>query len=297
MEWLRWYHGTCSDSKWPLIARKSGQSIGAVVAVWAALLEHASQDADRGSVTEFDPEEFDVLFGFDDGVTLAILTAMKDKGLIVDGCIAAWGRRQVQDENAAERKRLQREREKLEKERFALEQLRHELSQKNEENQNMSQNVTPCHSVSQRVTKSHLEQNRTEKNREDKNIKNAICAERLSTSAPEPPEDILEEPPVEFIPLPGMQGEFPVSQILAEELQRAFPGVNVPAELAKARAWCVTNPTKRKTAKGIPRFLNAWMERAQNSGRSAPGSGPYVSPAQRRLEANIEAARDFVGVA
>lgn len=287
MEWLRWYHGTCSDSKWPLIARKSGQTIGAVVAVWAALLEHASQDADRGSVTEFDPEEFDVLFGFEDGTTLAILTAMKDKGLIVDGCIAAWSRRQVQDENAAERKRLQREREKLEKERLVLEQTRHELSQKHEENHGMSQGVTEC----------HLEQNRTEKNREEKNIKNTICAERLSASTPEPPEDIPEEPPVEFIPLPGVQGEFPVSQVLADELQRAFPGVNIRAELAKARAWCVTNPTKRKTAKGVPRFLNGWMERAQNSGRSSPGGGAYVSPAQRRLEANLEAARDFAGVA
>ena len=126
---------------------------------------------------------------------------------------------------------------------------------------------------------------------------NTICAERLSASTPEPPEDIPEEPPVEFIPLPGVQGEFPVSQVLADELQRAFPGVNIRAVLAKARAWCVTNPTKRKTAKGVPRFLNGWMERAQNSGRSSPGGGAYVSPAQRRLEANLEAARDFAGVA
>ena len=280
-----------------MIARKSGQTIGAVVAVWAALLEHASQDADRGSVTEFDPEEFDVLIGFEDGTTLAILTAMKDKGLIVDGCIAAWSRRQVQDENAAERKRLQREREKLEKERLVLEQTRHELSQKHEENHGMSQGVTECHGMSQGVTECHLDQNRTEKNREEKNIKNTICAERLSASTPEPPEDIPEEPPVELIPLPGVQGEFPVSQVLADELQRAFPGVNIRAELAKARAWCVTNPTKRKTAKGVPRFLNGWMERAQNSGRSSPGGGAYVSPAQRRLEANLEAARDFAGVA
>jgi len=136
-----------------------------------------------------------------------------------------------------------------------------------------------------------------EQEQEQEQDLNTICAERLSASTPEPPEDIPEEPPVEFIPLPGVQGEFPVSQVLADELQRAFPGVNIRAELAKARAWCVTNPTKRKTAKGVPRFLNGWMERAQNSGRSSPGGGAYVSPAQRRLEANLEAARDFAGVA
>ena len=141
------------------------------------------------------------------------------------------------------------------------------------------------------------EERQQEQEQEQEQDLNTICAERLSASAPEPPEDIPEEPPVEFIPLPGVQGEFPVSQVLADELQRAFPGVNIRAELAKARAWCVTNPTKRKTAKGVPRFLNGWMERAQNSGRSSPGGGAYVSPAQRRLEANLEAARDFAGVA
>lgn len=47
-------------------------------------------------------------------------------------------------------------------------------------------------------------------------------------------------------------------------LRKAYPGVNVDTELAKARSWCLANGTKRKTVRGIPKFLNAWMERAQN---------------------------------
>lgn len=123
-----------------------------------------------------------------------------------------------------------------------------------------------------------------------------ICAERLAASTPvdEPPESKV--PPVELIPLPGT-GEYPVSPQLVNELQRAYPGVDIRAELGKARAWCVTNPTKRKTARGVPRFLNAWMERAQNARRSSGPGGGYVSAAQRRLDTNMQAAREFVGSA
>ena len=39
MEWFRWYHGACSDAKWPLIARKAHTTVGVVVCVWVALLE------------------------------------------------------------------------------------------------------------------------------------------------------------------------------------------------------------------------------------------------------------------
>ena len=48
MEWFRWYHGACSDAKWPLIARKAHTTVGVVVSVWVALLEYASQDDERG---------------------------------------------------------------------------------------------------------------------------------------------------------------------------------------------------------------------------------------------------------
>ncbi len=33
MEWFRWYHGACSDAKWPLIARKAHTTVGVVVVV------------------------------------------------------------------------------------------------------------------------------------------------------------------------------------------------------------------------------------------------------------------------
>jgi len=69
---------------------------------------------------------------------------------------------------------------------------------------------------------------------------------------------------VAFIPIVG--GEYGVSKVLLAELERAYPDVDGPGTLLEIRAWCVTNPGKRKTAKGVPRFLNGWFDRLQNRG-------------------------------
>lgn len=53
------------------------------------------------------------------------------------------------------------------------------------------------------------------------------------------------------------------------EYQAAFPHLDLHAEYAKARAWLVANPSKKKTPRGMPKFLFAWLERAQNAGRAA----------------------------
>lgn len=213
MDWLKWYHGACSDSKWPLIARKSKQTVGTVVAIWAALLEHASQNADRGSLAGFDPEEIDCLFGYEDGVCHTVMAAMSDKGMIVDGRIAAWEKRQT-DEAAAERKRLQREREKLEQERLALEQTKRDMSQDVTDCHGdvtpMSQDVTECHEMSQPVTKCHLDKRREDKNL--KGIKNLNTQDYEGNNSaranPDPsagevasPLPELDEPGLEFLEL------------------------------------------------------------------------------------------------
>jgi len=45
-------------------------------------------------------------------------------------------------------------------------------------------------------------------------------------------------------------------------LSGAYPRLNVLGELEKARAWLTVNPSRRKTARGMPRFLKTWMARA-----------------------------------
>lgn len=114
MDWFRWHHGSVTDPKFQLIARKSGASLPDVLAVWAYVLETASQAEERGTFGEIDAEALDCLFNFPttETRTADILKAMKDRGLIDDFHIVAWHKRQPkrerEDDGATERKRKQR---------------------------------------------------------------------------------------------------------------------------------------------------------------------------------------------
>jgi hypothetical protein len=72
---------------------------------------------------------------------------------------------------------------------------------------------------------------------------------------------------------------------LSEYLE-AYPDLDVRAEIRKSRQWIRDNPTNRKTAKGMPAFLNRWLSRAQNNGGRNAGTrsgkhGPQIGPGQR----------------
>lgn len=59
-----------------------------------------------------------------------------------------------------------------------------------------------------------------------------------------------------------------------EEYSRLYPGVDIDNAFREMRAWCNSNPTKRKTARGIKRFVNGWLSRQQDSGRGVQASKP-----------------------
>jgi hypothetical protein len=73
----------------------------------------------------------------------------------------------------------------------------------------------------------------------------------------------------------------------------AYPGVDVLGEARKALAWVNANPTKRKTARGMAKFLLGWMGRVQNSGGSAGWNRPPPAPAQQSLRVGHVRAEDF----
>lgn len=60
MEWYRAYHGLPHDPKLQVIAKRTGQPMAVVVAVWVCVLDAASQHDPRG-VIEVDPEEIAVI--------------------------------------------------------------------------------------------------------------------------------------------------------------------------------------------------------------------------------------------
>lgn len=143
MNWFRWYSGAATDPKFQVVARRVGQSVASVVAVWAMLLERASTSSDRGAVDGFDCEGADAVLGLEDGAACAIVGALRDKGLLLGERIAKWEERQPkrEDAGATERKRKQRERER-QREEAARRAAGHPPSQ----------DVTRCHAVTSPVT-------------------------------------------------------------------------------------------------------------------------------------------------
>ncbi len=97
MSWLRWWDGTCSDPKWRVIAARSGQPVGNIVAIWAWLLERARQS--DGCLGELDAEEIAVTYGYEPEGVEAILRTLADKGLIEEGEIRNWRKRQPKRED------------------------------------------------------------------------------------------------------------------------------------------------------------------------------------------------------
>lgn len=117
MDWFRWHHGCVTDPKFQLIAKKAGASVAEVLAVWACLLEAASQAETRGNPGEPDFEAIDCALGLDEGKAQAIYSRMNERGLLrEDGAIAAWEKRQPKREregdSSADRTRAYRERQK-----------------------------------------------------------------------------------------------------------------------------------------------------------------------------------------
>jgi hypothetical protein len=117
IDWLRWHHGTVSDLKFPLVARRAGGTVAEVIAVWACLLEEASMAAERGNPGIPDFETLDCALGLPDGRAMAIYRAMIDRSLIDEGSgrLVAWERRQPKrerdDGSSTDRVRAHRERQ------------------------------------------------------------------------------------------------------------------------------------------------------------------------------------------
>lgn len=76
--------------------------------------------------------------------------------------------------------------------------------------------------------------------------------------------------------------EWGLTEEKLDEYKAAFPGLDPLGEFRRARQWCVDNPTRRKTARGMPSFLTRWLGSAQNRG------GGYVSSQSNRVVGHAE---------
>ena len=98
----------------------------------------------------------------------------------------------------------------------------------------------------------------------DKEEKEDSCAE---------PDEPATAPVVSVMTFPvkataDKPKEWPLTQAKLDEYAETFVGMDVLGQCRKARLWCVENPAKRKTARGMGKFLFGWIERSNNRGQA-----------------------------
>ena len=84
------------------------------------------------------------------------------------------------------------------------------------------------------------------------------------------PAELIEEPPQDTgDQFPCQDGFYSIPPNLYADFCSAFGQTMVDRELTLACLWIKSNPTKRKTRRGMSRYLNAWLCRSQGEKRQA----------------------------
>lgn len=218
IDWFRWHHGSVTDPKFQLVARKSKQALAAVIAVWAFLLERASESDVRGEFGAVDFESIDCLFGLDDGATQSILAAMADRGLVMDGCVCAWEKRQPKRERA-DSTNTDRSRAFRDRQRQALQ--GGEAQRQEEHEEAKADDATPCNAT-QRQKKPRGEERRVEEEYQEPNG---------SVGSADPPQQPSQSPAKPELPRCDAQAvvalyhehlpELPAVRLMPDQRKRA----------------------------------------------------------------------------
>jgi hypothetical protein len=110
-------------------------------------------------------------------------------------------------------------------------------------------------------------------------LKSSEGASKPRNPAPAP---VLAPEALATIPLDD-GSEHPVTEAEIAEYRSAYPLIDPLSECRKARAWCLGSPANRKTRRGVGKFLNGWMARAQKDAESRPRTPQAVAKSRPLL--------------
>lgn len=124
-------------------------------------------------------------------------------------------------------------------------------------------------------------QDRTGQDRTEQDIPASAGSSASDEPTTEPSTDgvkgsgsVTAEPAVLMFPTVGRgPSEWAMTQAFFDELVGLYPNVDVLAECKKALLKIRNKAVTAKTARGMPRFLYAWMDRSQNASRAGGGDG------------------------
>ena len=119
-----------------------------------------------------------------------------------------------------------------------------------------------------------------------------IRENEISAVECDPPPDgdgTAEEPPPIMTLTLNDKSEYPVYAEQIKEWAELYPAVNIIQQLRAMKGWLNANPAKRKTKKGILRFVNGWLTREQDKGGIRQATGGFT---QQSSNPFLEIARE-----
>lgn len=126
----------------------------------------------------------------------------------------------------------------------------------NEENQPNNEENRPNNSQSKG------KESKGNKSKVNQSKSKDVCSE-LSKKAAEPAA--AEAPVISLLLNTGK--EYPIYAADVSGWEQLYPAVDIMQELRKMKGWLDSNPTRRKTIKGIKRFINNWLASEQDSSK------------------------------
>lgn len=112
--WWACHHGMPTDPLWIVVARRAGNGAtpGHVCAIWAGLLDHASQARPRGDISTFEAETLAESFRWPVALVEGVIEALEQVGRIAEGRLTRWDKRQPKDPTGADRQARKRARDR-----------------------------------------------------------------------------------------------------------------------------------------------------------------------------------------
>lgn len=154
-------------------------------------------------------------------------------------------------------------------------------SQSDEQALQCNADVTECNAdgvqcnvdIDKDIDKDIDQEKEKDKDKDKSKIKSLYCVEPSGTAQRQQPPKTEKKNDEPFTPS-GYEiilNDGTLYEISIEKLtlwDKCYPAVNVDGEIRKIIAWCEANPTRRKTRKGVERFINGWLSREQDKGGS-----------------------------
>jgi hypothetical protein len=102
----------------------------------------------------------------------------------------------------------------------------------------------------------------------------ASCPATSEADDARPLESVLFE-----FPCQGKKKTFFFVESHLDQLAGFYPSLDVRDQVGRALAWILADSSRRKTAKGVMRFLNGWMGRAADrASQTKTGQGQTIPP-------------------